>query len=284
MSILRSAFLFPLFFCAACASLPRGLRDGVSRDETTPEAIAAAVPRGSILVIGEAHGNGTHRRQQMKMLEALRAAGHRVSVGLEFFPYIHQADVDAWRKGALSEKEFLNRIEWGQPPFAFYLSQAAFPGGGSETVALNSSRRTTSIVAKQGLGALPPELAKEVPPDFALGNDDYKKLFAEEMHALPDGTFDNMFAAQSLWDDTMAWRADLFNRRNPEETLVIIVGDFHVQFGLGLPSRLRARTKAPVFTLSLVDAREMSSAEARHLVSRGDLSRANWVWFADSSR
>jgi hypothetical protein len=53
---------------------------------------------------------------------------------------------------------------------------------------------------------------------------------------MPPGWFDNMYAAQCLWDVIMA-RSILASLRR-EETLVVIVGTGHVAYGLGISRRI----------------------------------------------
>lgn len=271
----------------ACASTV-GLRRGSNLQALDISTLVSEVPKGSIVVLGENHGLAVHRDQHVAVLEALRRARHRVSVGLEFFPYQYQGAVDAWRAGELPEADFLKQIGWGLPSFDFYRAQASFPllADGSETVALNADRRLTSEVAKNGLDQLPVDLKAQLPPGFQLGRNSYKKRFSEMMGAhLPDPTaIDRYFAAQSIWDDTMAWRAADLMTRKPDQTLVIVVGEFHAQYGGGLPDRLRARSGAPVVVLSQVNTHGLTEDEiAGEIVPSSEYgARAEYLWIEDA--
>jgi len=238
------------------------------------------------VVIGENHGVGRHRDQQLEILSALRGAGHRVSVGLEFFPRRFQPEVDGWRAGRLAEAEFLKRIGWGGTSFDFYRPQALFPdlAGGSKTLALNADGALTKRVAKVGLAGLTDDERAELPPGFETGNANYRDRFARQMPHLPDpAALDRYFAAQSVWDDTMAWTAARFHAEHPEQTLVIVVGDFHVQYGGGLPDRLRARGVPAVVTVSQFNVHGLDEGEV--LAGGGpdprDGARADAVWIED---
>jgi uncharacterized iron-regulated protein len=91
----------------------------------------------------------------------------------------------------------------------------------------------------------------------------------------------NYFAAQSIWDDTMAWRAVEFLKLHPEQTLFIIVGEFHVQYGGGLPDRLRARGLKNVISLSLVNVDGMSADEEKVATEpTADGPRADFIWIS----
>ncbi len=282
---------FGLFFAllqSACAHGSRGILRGEDLQTVPFEALIQSVPQGSILVIGENHGVPAHRDQQVQILEALRERGHKVSVGLEFLSYPHQPFVDSWRQSLLSEEEFLQKIQWQGTPFEFYRKQAEFPllVEGSLTLALNAPRSLTSRIAKVGIAGLTTEEAALLPPDFTLGRDSYRRRFEALMPHLPDGPQKHQyFAAQSAWDDTMAWRASEFHRQFPTQTLVIVVGDFHVRYGGGLPDRLRSRSQAIVKTLSQLNTEDLSLEEIEQELSPslGDGSRADWIW-ADEGR
>ena len=58
---------------------------------------------------------------------------------------------------------------------------------------------------------------------------------------VPDSKLDNYFQAQSTWDETMAWQSLEFMKNHIDQVFVIIVGEFHVQYGGGLPASLNRR-------------------------------------------
>lgn len=271
----------------ACAHAQSGgiLRGNTLQPVDLAEAVRPVTP-GSIVVIGENHGFKEHQNQQISIMEALRAQGLKVSVGMEFFTYTDQGSVDAFRAGTLTEPEFLSRIKWGNPSFDFYRAQTLFPNlnESAQTVALNAPRSLTGKVSKGGLQALTPEDNALMPPQFSLGNDNYKRRFLSMMPHLPSPEAgERYFAAQSIWDDTMAWQAVKYMEAHPDQVLVIVVGDFHVQFGGGLPDRLRARGQQfPVVTFSQVNTDGLTEDEVATEINPGtpDGPRADYLWLA----
>ncbi|WP_232469248.1 ChaN family lipoprotein [Bdellovibrio bacteriovorus] len=249
------------------------------------EAVRPVAP-GSIVVIGENHGFKEHQNQQLSIMQALRAQGLKVSVGMEFFTYTDQPVVDSYRQGLLSETDFLSQIKWGNPSYDYYRGQSLFPNlsEGSKTIALNAPRSLTGKVSKGGLQALTPDDLKLMPPQFAVGNDGYKRRFLSMMPHLPNPEAgERYFASQSIWDDTMAWQAVEFMRSHPEQVLVIVVGDFHVQYGGGLPDRLRVRgSEFPVVTFSQVNTAGLTEDEIATEINPGtqDGPRADYLWLA----
>jgi uncharacterized iron-regulated protein len=73
----------------------------------------------------------------------------------------------------------------------------------------------------------------------------------------------------------MAWRALQHLDENPEDILVIIVGDFHVSYGGGLPDRLRARGAADVVTISQVLEKDEVKVHPKYG------ARADFVWVSE---
>jgi hypothetical protein len=97
----------------------------------------------------------------------------------------------------------------------------------------------------RALKSLTDQQRQLLPPDFSRGRTLYYDRFLEVMsggaHPLPPAALERFFWAQSLWDDTMAWKVLEWHQLNPDDDIVVIVGDFHATYGGGLEDRLRAR-------------------------------------------
>jgi uncharacterized iron-regulated protein len=245
-----------------------------------------ALKAHSVIVLGENHGFKTHQRQHIQILEALRSLGRRVHVGMEFFYYPQQSQVDSFRQGRVSEAEFLKSISWGSPSFDFYRDQVLFPRYelGERTWALNAPRSVTSQVARVGVAQLSADLKALLPPEFAVGSESYRERFYKVMseHVTDPRLLQNYFEAQSVWDDTMAWRVKTFQTLHPNDVMVIVVGEFHVGFGGGLPDRLKARGVKGIMTLSQVDTKGLTKEEVQKQVQPDAQygPRADWIWSA----
>lgn len=266
-----------------------GILEGSTLTPTTLEQAVSKVTPGSIVVIGENHGFKEHQRQQVTVMSALRAQGLKVSVGMEFFTYTHQALVDSYRAGSLSEADFLREIQWGSLSYDFYRAQALFPSltEGAQTLALNAPRTLTGKVSKTGFSSLTPEELSLLPPNFTLGRGSYKQRFLGMMPHLPSPEAgERYFTAQSIWDDTMAWKAAEFISTHPDQVLVIVVGEFHVQYGGGLPDRLRQRSpQAAILTFSQVNTEGLSADELQNEIapSQSEGPRADYLWLAPAN-
>lgn len=268
--------------------LPRvGLLEGGNLKSTTIEALVAKVDAGGVLVLGELHGNQTHYLRQKAALSALKANGRcTVSVGLEFLSWVHQAAVDDYFDGKLAEPDFLKAAEWGGNPFVDYRDQALFPQTtGGRLIALNAPRALTGAISKRGIENLTAEELALMPPGFELGRKEYRERFDAIMGGhVPAQALDRYFAAQSTWDETMAWQVAEFLGANPTHCVAVIVGDFHVNFGGGLPDRLRERGIKNVVSISQVDTFGLTepelTAELGPHPKYGD--RADGIWLSST--
>jgi uncharacterized iron-regulated protein len=247
--------------------------DGKSGVPLNLSQVVSELAPGTVVLLGEQHGLSFHAKQQLQVIKMAQESGKLTSVGMEFFEYPYQRQVIEWRQGKLNEADFLRQIGWGSISFDFYRRQVQVPRLGLEgLLALNAPRSLTSKVANAGMGSLSASELGLLPPQFERGNSRYFERFKKAIGHLPDPSMaENYFMAQSIWDDTMAWRASKFMKRHPEQILFIIVGEFHVQYGGGLPDRLRSRGIKNILSISLLNLDGMSEQEEAEAVRPSDL-------------
>jgi uncharacterized iron-regulated protein len=245
--------------------LPReGFFDGATLAKADLDVVVSQVHAGGVLILSEQHGNQKHYIHQKLALQALAKTGQcTVSVGLEFLAWNHQDAISRYFSGTMTETDFLQAAEWGGNPWADYKDQALFPKStGGSLLGVNALRSLTGAISKKGLSGLSPDEMALMPPNFELGTAAYRERFDAIMGGhVPAESVDRYFAAQSTWDETMAWKAVEFLTANPTNCLAIVVGDFHAAWGGGLPQRLRARGIANVTVISQVETRDLSEAE-----------------------
>src|SRR3989344_390130 len=228
------------------------LMDGRTLASVEASAITSNVSPGTVIILGENHGLQAHRDQHIIVLNQLRAQGLKVSVGMEFVNFTDQSFLNQYLAGELNDEQFLKQIKWQGFDFKFYKDQILFPqiSLGEWTLGLNIPRFVTSKIAKTGVESLTPEEQELMPPGFQMGRASYKERFARIMHVPAGPTLDRYFAAQSTWDDAMAYQATQFLNNHPDQVLVIIVGEFHAQYGGGLADRILARRpQTPITTI-----------------------------------
>lgn len=217
--------------------------DGVSGDEASIYKILNQSEESQVLIMTELHGYSPHHENQRNLLVHLANRPRVVSVGMEHFAYPLQDAVDDYVRGSLDEADFLTQMGWGKGlSFDHYRLQVRIPRyTGGRTLALNIPRYISGKVARSGLESLSADERTLLPPLYSRGSEDYFERFKEVMeNHIPESMLENYFMAQSLWDDTMAWTTARQLATNPEELIVILVGDFHAIYGHGLVERLRA--------------------------------------------
>jgi uncharacterized iron-regulated protein len=63
------------------------------------------------------------------------------------------------------------------------------------------------------------------------------------------GELPRFFAAQNVWDQTMAKAILVFNKRNPGTKFVVLTGRGHVQDGFGVPNYVHQKSTAKQLVL-----------------------------------
>jgi uncharacterized iron-regulated protein len=269
------------------AAVGPGIYDGTTGQAVSLERAVAGVRPGQVVIISEEHDLPGHHQNQLAALQALKNLNLKISVGLEFLSYPDQPSVDRYVGGDMEESDFLQSVHWSGYPFDWYRPLVLFArGSGGQTRALNAPVKLAQALARKGLAGLSDEERSWLPPDFHLGNDLYFERFvaAVGQHgSMQEDAIRNFFAAQSAWDDTMAWQAHDYLEAHPEQVLVIIVGDFHASYGGGLPDRLRARGVANVLVISQVNGFGMSPEELQQALAPDARYgvRAGFVWLTD---
>ncbi len=218
---------------------------GTDGAKVTVDEVVKKVTPGSVVFFGELHNQPKIKEAQLKILQLLKKKYKALNVGMEFFAYNDQKHVNSYRNGTLAESDFLSAVKWGSYDFSNYRDQVLLPSKfEAKTLALNAPRSLTSKIAQTGLESLSDSELGMMPPDFTLGNDDYYIRFRSLMedHVTDPTDLKNYFIAQSTWDDTMAWQIVEFFKNKPDRILFVIVGEFHVQYGGGLPDRVKARS------------------------------------------
>ncbi|MCX7926357.1 MAG: ChaN family lipoprotein [Fimbriimonadales bacterium] len=205
----------------------------------------------TFVLIGEQHDNAQHHQFQAEVIEGLVQAGRSVIVGMEMFDRTKQYPLNLWTLNRLSEAEFIEQSEWKtQWGFDFALYRPIFEvvyRHRLRLVGLNVPRSVVRQTARGGWQSVP-EAERMGIPDPDLSVDDHRKLFYALLgggHPTGQTQNDNFYAAQVVWDTAMADSALRYLERtvpSPRLAFVIIAGNGHVMYDVGISLRLRMRT------------------------------------------
>lgn len=302
-NIMLCFFSLSLVWANEIGGKEQWLVQGKDLQEVRLNEIVDQTPPGSILIVSEIHDYVPHSDNQKLILETLLAQPNlekKISVGLEFLSFTKQTAVDSFLAGNLNEEEFLKNVGWGGNRFDLYKEQILFTKKSfGKTRALNIPMSLAKQISKNGFTEGLSEVERDLlPPNFSLGNDRYRRRFEEYMNGghdpllmlwplqfkfgavsgTPQDFMDRMFAAQSAWDDAMAYQACSFIKNQPSQVLVVIVGDFHVIYGGGLPDRLKDRGCPNVKVISQVVVDSFDDVTKKSLLPEEGVSRADWIW------
>lgn len=220
----------------------------------------AALLDARFVLLGEKHDNPDHHRLQAHALGALVAHGRHPAVLFEMIDMDLQPAVDVYLARADATVDGLGRVlEWDQrgwPEWTLYRPIfEVVVAAHLKIVATGLGHTTIRTVVKQGLGALPPDVAarlhleRPLPPELAASLDEEMK--ASHCGFLPDAMVAPMSLAQRVKDALMA---DLMLAHDTPDGAVLIAGNGHVRTDRGVPWYLHAsRPDARVLTVSFME-------------------------------
>jgi len=205
-----------------------------------------------VVCLGEAHDAPRDHFAEFAISEGLerraRVSGRALGVGFEMFQAPYAAALQAYGLGRLDDAGLRKRTHyddrWGYP-YAYYRPVLSFARAyGLPLKALNASRELTHSVAESGINGLSPRLRRQLPRELDLEDREHRAEFERLManHPRAEGMdLENFYAAQVVWDETMADNAaNWVSQRAPIRQLVILAGSAHCRHA-AIPSRIERR-------------------------------------------
>ncbi len=236
--------------------------------------VLAAIAASQVVYLAETHDDIADHTAQLAIVQALSEQGDIV-IGLEMFQRPFQPTLDAYLADEITEAALITQSEyetrWGfdwefYAPILRYAKTNQIP-----VLALNTPTEITRKVAISGLESLKGDDLTYIPPiaDINTDNREYEASIREVFSAHGGMgnsiSFDNFFAAQVLWDETMAERVTQQLKAEPDHQVVVLAGDAHILYDYGIPSRVARRMPA-VTQASVLLAPEQELAGATDFV------------------
>lgn len=262
--------------------------DVAAAQERSLPALADALAPAGVVFFGEIHDDSLGHALQDSLYALLLARYGEVTLSLEMFEADVQPVVDEYLAGLIP----LDRLEgdgraWDTYATDYHPLVERAKASGQRVVAANAPRRYVRLVGQQGATALArlPDASRDFLPrrPYRYVDTAYRRRFFALMGGMPghdlgeDGErgtrladLNPIFAAQTLWDATMAWRiAEAHDELSTRIGKVYhLAGRFHVDYRLGTVAQLRER------------ARKLRSASLI-VVEVEDLDAVDWVEYAD---
>ncbi len=250
-----------LFLCTspACAS---EVSTPINSEEQRPhqERILAELEQANVVYLGENHDSLEDHQAQLEIIQALYQKNGQIVIAMEMFQRPFQGAIDQYLAGEITEKELVERSEYEQRwgfPWEYYAPILRFAKEHNLPVlALNAPTEVTRKVARQGLANLTAEERTYLPPlaEIRIDNEQYRQMLQEifQKHSHQShgnsASFENFFAAQVVWDETMAQTIAEFYKINPNQQIVVLAGQGHIIYGYGIPQRVARRIEQDSFT------------------------------------
>ena len=253
MTRLLPLFTLPLLLAACATTAPVNdagtlyhyqLKAPQGNDLTLEQALAR-VADADIVLVGELHTHPAVHLLQARMLAGLAADGRPLVLSMEQFSRADQPVLDAYLAGRIGEAALIRdgnawpNYQSDYRPLVEFAKAHHLP-----VIAANAPKPLVSCVGQEGpawLEQLPASRRSQLARTLTLGDDPYRQKFMASLHHGDADSNARRFAAQTSWDDTMAESMVDYLRSHPGQRIMHIAGNFHVEGGLGLASRIASR-------------------------------------------
>jgi len=218
--------------------------DTTSRSTVEIEELVSRLARADVVLLGEEHTAMDQKILHAHLVEGMAAEGRDIVLAMEFFQRGDDAVLKQWVRGEIDERELLEATGWydrGGYRWEYYrpVMEVARTHG-MTVVGANVPREIPRMVNRSGLDGLSEEQRAEIGVVTTDGSPQHRYLisryFGDTVAMLPPGWFDNMYAAQCLWDVVMA--RSILGEVALDTTVVLVVGSGHIAYNLGIPRRL----------------------------------------------
>ncbi len=226
--------------------------------------------KSDVFVIGEMHTSGDCHTFQVDFIKALYKAYPKIIIGFEFFQRTDEKILEKWRLGEITEDELLKETKWFEKgSFHYNYTKAIMDLAKKNKIkvaGLNIPREILRKTSRKGFATLSKEEKKLFPTINVLNKDHrflIQRVFGEFTLQMPPFWFNNMYDAQKIWDVIMAESMIKVLKKNKGYKGIIIAGNNHVIYKLGIPFRYNlAKKRAKVTTIIPIYVPEQKEDEA----------------------
>ena len=240
------------------------------------EELIARISPKDLIFVGEAHDNPDHHLIQIQVLQAVADRSSSLTMAMEFFQEPQQPIIDRYVQGEITEKEFLEAVDWKKTwGFDYHLYRPLMQFARERkyrVLALNAPNSLVRKVAKTGLQSLDPSEREQLPKEIDLTQDRHRSFLKEiyKEHSPRDlKNFDYFYEAQCVWEETMA--SNLAEHLAAGKgKLIAFTGNGHIVNKFGIPDRTVRRVPASMATVMPYPLNGKETI---------DRAAADYVWF-----
>lgn len=246
-----------------------------------PWSVEQAAPQWAdvdVLMVGELHGHQGIHRFQADLFASLLHQTRPWALAMEQFSRDHQVEVNRYLAAELGEEAFIKQAAaWPSYKSDYRALLALAQAGSAPVIAANAPRAIVRCIGKLGpkyLSRLTDTERGWVATQLTLEADEYKARFMANRHHGQAPT-EWQFAAQTSWDDTMAESMANYLADHPGHGVMLTVGRFHINEGLGTVARLHARN--PQLKIAVVYPYSADEAQPKPLSLNGGDKLQQWT-------
>src|ERR1700731_1487878 len=206
-----------------------------------------------VIYIGETHSDRGSHEYELNLVRGMIRRGIGFVVGWEMLERSQQADLDRFAQHKLSLNDLLTQTgfekSWSRysPLYAEILKTTG--KAKIKNVALNAPSWLAHKVARGEQLSSTEE--SEIPKEFTVPAGAYQNFvqLLGDHPGIQEGDLSRFFAAQNLWDQTMAKTILEFRQKYPKTKLLVLTGRGHVKGGFGIPNYVSQRSSAKQLVL-----------------------------------
>jgi uncharacterized iron-regulated protein len=248
-------WLFPVLLATWFSLSSCAIHSGVKSSAVSPtdaefwQGVAVA----DVIYVGELHSDRGNHEYELDLIRGMARRGIRFAVGWEMFDRSQQADLDRFDHHKLSLDDLLAQTgfekSWGRYSPLYSEMLRTIGKAKIRNVALNAS---SSLAHKVARGEpLSPNEANEIPNEFSVPAGAYQNFvqLLGDHPGMQESNLSRFFAAQNLWDQTMAKTILEFRQKYPKTKLLVLTGRGHVKGGFGIPNYVSQKSSAKQLVL-----------------------------------
>jgi len=240
------------------------------------EELIANLSSKDLIFVGEAHDNPDHHLIQIQILQAVATRSPSLTMGMEFFQQRQQPIVDRYVQGEMTEKEFLEAVDWEKSwGFDYHLYRPLMQFARERkyrVLALNAPNSVVRKVARTGLNSLEPSERDQLPKNIDLSQERHRAFLHEiySEHSPRDlKEFEFFYEAQCVWEEAMASTL-AEHLASGKGKLIAFTGNGHIVNKFGIPDRTVRRVPASMVTVMPYPLNGKETV---------DRASADYVWF-----
>ncbi|MDN3609568.1 ChaN family lipoprotein [Vibrio ostreicida] len=245
------------FSLSACSTLPEPkVSNFYDYQLYSPDArplTLTALPNklidADVILVGEFHTHPGIHHFQTDLLQRLTASAtqssKRVTLSMEQFSRESQPVLNNYLSGQIGEQTLMqNANAWPNYESDYRPLMELAKTHQIDVIAANAPKSIVRCVGRQGLDyldKLSPKQRLNIAKNIETSPSPYKQKFMASMHHGQSDQTEKQFAAQMVWDETMAESITNHLEQYPNAQVLHIAGRFHIEQGLGTKASILNR-------------------------------------------